>query len=374
MDIERVKSAAQGLTELDPDEAKAAIRQFELRTAAADESGPLSTPLAEYRTSVPDVPPILVDPALVVRGGVTVTVGRAGKGKTMMNLNRLMAWAGGRPMFPGLVDALAPCGPLKTLVVENEGAAVMFHRKVNRMFDNGDFDREQRELIDRNFLVWGDGGYSGLKLTDSGLLQLRSELDRTKPDILFIEPLRFLHTGEENSATEMAVVLDALAGLAAEFQIGIILSHHERKGGIDEDGEMMSAARGSTALEGAVDVMENFRAVKGGDFRELSWSKSRYEEAPPPVRMAWDHPTHWYSHIPESAGGHEVLAVLTAAGAPLSVKMIAEEVGESEAKTRRILAKLADDDPPRISRFAVPGQGYMYRVDTINGSADRMEF
>lgn len=375
MDLERVKGAADALAHLEPDEAKAAIRRYEIQDAAKTEEAdrPLATPFGTYRSTTIEVPPILVSPALVVRGGITVTIGRAGKGKTMMNLNRLMRWTAGVPMFGSLTGALEPTGPLKVLVVENEGAAVMFHRIVNRMFDHGEFTPEQRDLIDKNFYVWGDGGYSGLKLDKSGALLLRAELERIHPDVVFIEPMRFLWTGEENSASEMVVVLDNLTALATEFGIGVVLSHHERKGGA-EDGEMMSLARGSTALEGAVAVMENFKAVKNGDYRELSWSKSRYEAAPGPVRMAWDHPTHWYSHVPESAGGAEVLSILSAAGAPLTVKMIAEECGETEAKVRRVLAKLLEDDPPRIARFAVPGQGYMYRVATMESDSERMEF
>lgn len=369
MDLPKIKGVAEALADLEPDEAKAAIRQFEIRAASKVEAiGALSTPLGEYLENEPEVPPILVEPGLIVRGGIAVTIGRAGKGKTMVNLNRLMAWAAGRPFL----GVLKPCAPLKCLVVENEGAAVMFHRKIKRMVEHSGFNPTELGLVADNFNVWGDGGYSGLKLDESGNFKLRSEIERIKPDIVFIEPLRFLHTGEENSATEMAIVLDSLAGLAAEYQVGVILSHHERKGGIEEDGEMMSLARGSTALEGAVDVMENFKSVKGGDFRELSWSKSRYEEPPGPLRMVWDHSRHWYTLVPASAGGAEILDVLSAAGAPVSVKMIADETGESEAKTRRELQKLIDEEPPRISRFAVPGQGYMYRVEA--GDSERMGF
>ncbi len=352
---------AQQLISLPKDEADAALRQYELRKVAKreEEEGPLSTGFGVYRQLDIPVPPILVKPALVVRGGVTITIGRAGRGKTMMNLNRLMRWAAGSPMFKKL-DTLAPTQPCKILIVENEGAATMFQRKVRRMFDAGLFTKEEQDAIDENLYIFGDGGYSGVKMTEKEhVLEIKYEMERTGADILFIEPLRSLHSGEENSSTEVQNVMDALTAIAAEFQAGVVVSHHERKSGTAEDGEFMSLARGSTAIEGAVDVMENWRAVKNGAYRELSWSKNRYEPAAP-VRMQWDHERHWYTLVPTSEIGEEILELLTESGA--TVKDIAAEIGETEAKVRRELAKLLEDEPPRVSRFNIPGGGYLYRA------------
>lgn len=353
---------AQLLSELPESEVKRALRQYEIRKVAKEEEegfGELSTPLGVYRKMEIPIPPILVKPALVVRGGLTITIGRAGRGKTMMNLNRLLRWSAGTSMFKGL-ETLEPIEPMKILIVENEGAATMFQRKIRRMVDSSGFTNEQLQNVDSNLHIWGDGGYSGLKLdSNEGVLRLQHEMERTNADILFIEPLRSLHRGEENSSTEMANVLDTLVGIAADFQAGVIVSHHEKKGGMGDDQEFMDLARGSTAIEGAVDVMENFRSVKSGALRELSWSKNRYEPAAP-VRMQWDHATHWYAHIPDSELGTEILTVLE--GDSASVKDISTELGESETKVRRELSKMIEEDEPRIERFNVPGQGYMYRA------------
>ena len=45
--------------------------------------------------------------------------------------------------------------------------------------------------------------------------------------------------------------------------------------------------------------MENFQSAKGGDFRELTWSKARYLQPPPPVRLEYSFETGWYRHVPE---------------------------------------------------------------------------
>ena len=352
---------AKALAALPSEAQAAALRQFELMKANIEEedAGPLSVALGAYRSASIPIPPILVEPGLVVRGGITATIGRAGKGKTMFNLNRMMRWAAGLPLFDGL-ETMEPTHPMRILVVENEGAASLFHERVNTMVNGGLFTTHQKEMVDQNLFVWGDGGYSGLKLDKGeGFLKLKMEIDRVKPDILFIEPLRKLWTGEENSATEMEAVLDKLTAIAAEFQIGVVFSHHEKKGS-DTD-EYMDLARGSTALEGAVDVMENFRAVKSGEYREVSWSKARYRGEPAPVRMSWSQEAHWYSLVPVTDTANEIIR-LVGEGTGATVKDIATELSESESKIRRELNKLLAEQPPRIKRFSVPGAGYMYRV------------
>jgi len=210
---------------------------------------PIST-LAEYLATPIPVPPVLVEPALLVRGGLLCTIGRAGKGKTQMNLNRIMRWACGQPVFEGLTNKegtpiLGPSGPLKVLIIENEGAAGMFHRQVGTMLNaEGYLSPEQRDLVRENVLIWGDGGWSGLKLDDEQQLNnVRAGCEKWRPDIVFIEPFRGLWKGEENSATDMANVADALSGIAADFDCGVILTHHERKSGTGDDGEKMSAGR-----------------------------------------------------------------------------------------------------------------------------------
>jgi hypothetical protein len=341
---------------------------------------PIST-LAEYLATEIPVPPVLVEPALVVRGGIACTIGRAGKGKTQMNLNRMMKWACGRPMFEGLFTAdgtpiLAPPDgkPLKTLIIENEGAPGMFHRQVGIMLNaEGYLTEEDRFLVEQNLLIWGDGGYSGLKLDDESLLSLvRSGIEKHEPDIVFVEPFRGLWRGEENSATDMANVADALSGIATDYDCGVILTHHERKSGAGEDGEKMSAGRGSTVLEGVVATMENFEVAKGGDFRELSWSKVRYGggHAILPVRMSWQHGAWWYKHVPLDAIEQGILTELAKSDEPLTVGDLILLTNEKEHTLRKTLKDLVESE--KIVRMASVhtgngSTGFRYRLNTGGG-------
>jgi hypothetical protein len=316
------------------------------------------------------VPPVLVEPALVVRGGLLCTIGRAGKGKTQMNLNRIMKWACGRQPFEGLktkndTPILGPSGPLKILVIENEGAAGMFHRQVGVMLNaEGYLSDAERKLVKDNVLIWGDGGWSGLKLDDEAKLnEVRAGCEAWKPDILFIEPFRGLWKGDENSATDMAVVADALSGIANDFDCGVILTHHERKSGVGDDGEKMSAGRGSTVLEGVAATMENFEVAKGGDYRELTWSKVRYGGGHPllPIRMEWQAGDWWYRHVPLDEIEQNLMNELADADPePLSARDLAERLDEKIHTVRRTLKALFESTPPKLkkaSSTALPGGG-----------------
>lgn len=336
----------------EPEKRERILAQAKMRAAndTADEllEPPIRT-LGKYLADEVEVPPTLVEPFIVVRGGLTCTIGRAGKGKTVMNLNRILRWAAGRPMFEGWHDAdgndlLMPARPLKILVIENEGAGGLFHRQIGIMLNSGNYlSVEDRRLAKENVLIWGDGGYSGLKLDDPAKLrEVRNGCEKWEPDVLFIEPFRGLWNGEENSATDMAVVIDALHDVAADYQCGVMLAHHERKSGTGEDGEKMSAGRGSTVLEGAVTVMENFESTKGGDERRLTWSKSRHGKAPNPVDMRWDADSWWYSWVPSSETEAGVLDALRATpdGEPMNLKGLCEFLDESDSKLRGVLKTL----------------------------------
>lgn len=284
---------------------------------------------------------------------------------TVMNLNRMVRWSAGLPWFDDWKDRdgnhfLAPEGPLKILIVENEGAAAMFHRQIGIMLHSEKhLSAEHRKTAMKNIFVWGEGGYSHLKLDDEKKLSLlRQGIEEWEPDLVFIEPLRSLWSGEENSSTEMTHVLDALIGAAADFNCGVWAAHHEKKGGHGED-DKMSAARGSSALEGAVTIMENFGSIKNDKLREVSWSKSRYDVAPPPIRIDWDHENKWYTHVSSKVIEDEILREMQDnPDEPLTANAVAEALDETVTKVRATLKKMvADKKLVRKQSIPLPNGG-----------------
>jgi predicted transcriptional regulator len=385
--IATVKAFAALLAASDEGERNALIsraKMLAMQEASPDAFEPPIRNLGEYLEWDIPVPPVLVEPALFVRGGLTCTVARAGLGKTQMSLNRILKWSAGEPMFEGLKNKegkgiLAPVQPLRTLIIENEGAAGMFHRQLGIMLNaEGYLTEAHRALAKENVLVWGDGGWSGLKLDDEQQLsEVRAGCEKHRPDIVFIEPFRGLWRGEENSATDMAYVADALSGIASDYDCAVAICHHERKSGVGEDGERMSAGRGSTVLEGVVATMENFEKAKGGDFRELTWSKVRYGGGHLllPVRMEWQPGDWWYRLIALDEIEQELLNELASAHPePLTVKDLTERLGEREHTVRRTLKSLLDCDLPKIKKAASAGNGVRYRVMTPSEGSEEMDF
>lgn len=375
---------AQHLASLDSaDKQQQFLRQVRMLSASATPEEvfePEVTLLRDYLAKPIPVPPSLVWPTIAVRGEITTTLGRAGKGKTTMNLNRIFAWACGRALFPGWEDEdgqeyLAPEKPLKTLIAENEGNAGMFHQKVGLLLHNGPLSQPDRERCLDNLWVHGDGGYSGMKLdNDEGVAKLRKAVDKCRPDIVFIEPFRSLWRGEENSATDMAVVVDNIVALATDFECAVILSHHEKKGGAGED-DKMSASRGSTVLEGVVAVMENFESVKDGEYREMLWSKARYLVPPPPVRMEYERESGWYKWIPTEAIDDSIIVALREAGdEPMNLAALSEELGETQAKLRPRIKGLEKEGKVKASKSQQLGDGrgttgIRYRLPTDNSDS-----
>lgn len=344
-----VEALAQLLAKQETDEDRQRIlKQVTLRAASVtpDESigkAPITT-LGDYLAQTIEVPPRLVEPALFVRGGIFCVTGAPGKGKTSFLLNCLVSWASGRPMFPGC-SQLVPSGPLRSLIIENEGAPGEFHRKVGIMVNKGPLTETEQRLAKENVLVWGDGGYAGFKLDEQAYIEkLKKGVEEHKPDIVFIEPFHGLWSGEENSATEMRKVLDAMQDIATGHDLTIAIAHHDRKSGSYEDGDLMNVARGSGALAGAVTVMSHHRPAKDDQEREWSVSKSRHAPKPVPVRMIWDEPSQWYSWVSDESGETDVLQLLQdAQGDPCYVPDIAQQLGESQKWVRSRLKKLKEE-------------------------------
>jgi hypothetical protein len=300
--------------------------------------------LGEYLDDKIETPPMLVEPGIVARGGLTVTFARGGKGKTAVSLNRLLRWGAGLSMFPERPELMQPDHPLRALIIENEGAPGHFQNILRDMlYAEGVFEPDEIERVRENVHVWGDGGWSKMKLDDpENLALVRRAVEITEAEIVFLEPFRGLWRGDEQSSTEMANVLDALSELANDFKCGVMVTHHERKSGIDTDD--MDAARGSTAFEAHAGVMERWKPVKGGKQRELSWPKNRYVHHVPSVRMEWV-PERWgYRYVDDGEQVRAVAGVLERYPDQwLTVAMVSEEIGETHDTSRTWLNKAVDE-------------------------------
>jgi hypothetical protein len=98
-------------------------------------------------------------------------------------------------------------------------------------------------------LLKRDDDGKGFKAT-AAMLRLEELLIRTEAKILILDPLIELHEGEENSNSELRIVMAAFRALAKRLSIGVLIAHHTPKTGVAEPGDL-SAARGAGARSAA---------------------------------------------------------------------------------------------------------------------------
>lgn len=121
----------------------------------------------------------------------------------------------------------------------------------------------------------------GVRLPD-GLDRLAATVAAVAPRLLVLDPLIRLHRADENSAAEMAVVLDGLRGLARASGCAILLVHHTRKapaGGVAGHG-----LRGSSDLHAVGDTNLYLRRLGLEATLELR-IEHRAAPCPPPLRL-----------------------------------------------------------------------------------------
>jgi RecA-family ATPase len=336
---------------------------------AEDEPAPIRT-LGDYLDAEIETPPELVTPNFLVRGGITMTYADAGKGKTSLGLHRLLAWAAGKPLFPKVTTWNVPTAPLKSLLIENEGAGGLFQRKIADMVAHPPphFTREDIEAMRENVLIWGEGGYAGVKVDDPRKLsQVRRGIEEWEPDVVLMEPFARLHKGNENDNSEVNALLDLLEEFASKMGVGIMVAHHKRKAREVEGGDPMDDARGASAGSGGVTYMERVKPAKGGELRELECTKNRYGEQLGPFRMEW-YPVSrngagWYEFVPGETSLAELLDRLDP-HEPQFVKPLAEDVEEPETRVRKLLNEAAKGENPTVRRVSGVGQGFGYLLAT----------
>jgi hypothetical protein len=263
--------------------AKVKMQAFDVAPDEAFE--PDVRTLREYLDTPIEIPPSLVWPTIAVRGEITTTLGRAGKGKTTMNLNRIFAWACRAPLFPAGRTTTATSTSSRTaaedLIAENEGNAGMFHQKVGILLSQGPLTDERAGDVQGQPL-----GPRRRRLLRAqarqrrGCGKLRAAVEKCRAGhrvhravpvaVARRGELRYRHGGRRGQhgrhGDRLQVRDHPLPPRAQE----------RRWGGRRED----ERRRGSTVLEGVVAVMENFESVKDGEYREMTWSKARY--LPPP--------------------------------------------------------------------------------------------
>ena len=111
---------------------------------------------------------------------------------------------------------------------------------------------------DNRFLVMSDPWRFRLDQV-ADVRELLQWVDRIKPKVLFIDPLRNCHSLDENDSGGMVMMLQPVQQYATKHKMSVVIVHHSKKLGDDKSGDKRNAnandMRGSSALFGMADAV-----------------------------------------------------------------------------------------------------------------------
>lgn len=191
-----------------------------------------------------------------------------------------------------------------------------------------------------------------------GLERMEATLQAFKPKLLLLDPLIRLHRADENSASEMSVILDGLRGLARSSGTAVLLVHHARKAAAGNAG---AGLRGSSDLHAFGDSNLYLRRLTQDSVLELK-IEHRAAAAPAPMRLKlWvDEGSEPSARFEATDASREndpisrrVIELLDEADAPLSSAVLREKLGVRNQTVAEALKLLQADG--RIRRAGRDG-------------------
>lgn len=168
------------------------------------------------------------------KGNVGFVAGEPEQGKTWMMLDMAMSISQGVP-FLGAFD-VGEKGPI--LLIEEEQSEVEILQRLKLLLHG------KKDLTLDDFHVIIQEGIMLPKDTNH-IIQI---LQKHHCKALFIDSLRRIHNKEENSSTEMKIVLNALSRIRKETGVSIVIIHHLSKPQPNKSSHPLARMRGSIDL------------------------------------------------------------------------------------------------------------------------------
>lgn len=174
-------------------------------------------------------------PDIVPTGALVVFVGQPRSFKTMAALQMMFSVASGQRWLGHDPTTTGSC-----LYVSEEGSRKKVADRLVAMRD------AYRPVEDIHILH-----REGITLGTPSWDRVRETLDEmARPQLVVLDTLAALMTGDENSVADIREALRPIQGLITDYGVTVALVHHVNKGG---EGRMGNRMRGSSALWGACD-------------------------------------------------------------------------------------------------------------------------
>jgi hypothetical protein len=283
---------------------------------------------------------------LIARGDLNMFSGPQKKGKSLAALNQALCLARGEKWLDFDVPKAIRVG-----IIQQEIPEGALKERLQKMLGAG-----MRDVPFLDSVV--HCSRQGLKLdTTDGLDFLRRWLDVAKIDLLQLDPLYTLHTGDENNAKDMGRLFSPLKQIVREYSIAIeIIHHHGKPGQVEREGGDLH--RGTSLMRDVTDANWTFTRVPANKlalaeppshYVYLNFEQ-RHSAAPDPVLLHLDPETLWFEQVDaievrEVKVEQIVEEITKRAGECLQddlIKVMTQKLGAKERSTRYAIYEARD--------------------------------
>lgn len=176
-------------------------------------------------------------------GTLGLLIAPGATGKSTLTLEVALSIALGRPVAGGLFPAPKPG---KVVVLAGEESGRVLAERLRPMLD---LTEQASPLLAENLALYPMSGMSSTLVEGGCPTQLYAELKDAcvGARLVVVDPLRRMHTGDENSSADMTSFVVVMEQLAKATGAAILGVHHANRAS-NADGASQNAARGSTAL------------------------------------------------------------------------------------------------------------------------------
>lgn len=199
-------------------------------------------PLLEV-TKIP--PPPFLYPGFIRDQCLTLWSAKAGTNKSMLMLAMALSMQYQIPLF----GTRQPTRQLKPFIFAGDSADWDIGQQTLKLARGYGLTQDQMEMLAV------DGIFRpGPKIVHKDVLnEIYKYHKESHFDVLFLDSLRKSHGLEENSGTDMAMVMDIISSIRYDLGVSVVIIHHQPKpqAGVEYSGN--EKARGSTVITDSVD-------------------------------------------------------------------------------------------------------------------------
>lgn len=288
---------------------------------------------------IPPLRPLVAD--IWPEQAVGFIAGQPKSYKSFLALEMAFAVAAGKPFL----GRFATGEPRTVLVVQMESSASAFKRRLQSIAERFGGIPQGLHIITNKPIVLEEEGWR---------VKLEAEIDSIRPDLLILDPLASMTTGDENSNQEMGALVRIFRGLRDRYACAIAVVHHANKGSAERGSKRKGQSmRGAGALHAANEAAL-YVERPDDDTARINVTIETKEDAPPKPFVC--------EFIPDGSelrivgellelNDAEMVAILTATGGA-SVTEVHRSLGESgiECTVGQVRARLPNVPGVTISQ------------------------